>query len=248
MIAQGGEYWYGVAYTTNSGVTPVGAVYRDITIKAGYGNYTVGAVEYDTLRESHPAVIRGRPRSCPPDRHARHRTVDSTPVSIDAGAANANKTLTVGSFPAGLDRHGAARRERQGTIDASAIPVGPGDEALPLRERLHQVLAAWGTFTLTGTPPLYSRPTPPRLTAEVASSNRFELVAPVAATVNLGATRRNQTTAPVALGQFTVFDDRDVLSGWNLNVTPPRFAGPGGTTVPANALGYSPVGGPHFRA
>ena len=46
----------------------------------------------------------------------------------------------------------------------------------------------------------------------------------------------------MALGQFTVFDDRDVLSGWNLNVTAADFAGAGGTSVPANALGYSPVG------
>ncbi len=43
----------------------------------------------------------------------------------------------------------------------------------------------------------------------------------------------------MALGQFTVFDDRDVLSGWNLNVTAADFAGAGATTVAANALGYS---------
>ncbi len=32
-IAAGGSFWYGVAYTTNNGVTTVGAVYREITIR-----------------------------------------------------------------------------------------------------------------------------------------------------------------------------------------------------------------------
>ena len=74
----------------------------------------------------------------------------------------------------------------------------------------------------------------------MTNSGRFELVAPAATLIDLGDVRRNQTTTPVALGQFTVFDDRDVLSGWNLNVTAADFAGAGNTTVAKTALGYSP--------
>lgn len=45
VIAAGGSYWYGIAYTTNNGVTTIGAVYREINITAGSGNYTVVAVD-----------------------------------------------------------------------------------------------------------------------------------------------------------------------------------------------------------
>lgn len=47
VIASGGSYWYGIAYTTNGGVTTLGAVYREINITAGTGAYTVGAVEVE---------------------------------------------------------------------------------------------------------------------------------------------------------------------------------------------------------
>ena len=47
LIGTGGSFWYGVAYTINNGVTTVGAVYREINITAGSGNYTVGAVEVE---------------------------------------------------------------------------------------------------------------------------------------------------------------------------------------------------------
>ncbi|GAA4908089.1 hypothetical protein GCM10025789_29530 [Tessaracoccus lubricantis] len=43
-IATGGSFWYGIAYTINNGVTTIGAVYREINIEAGTGNYTVGPV------------------------------------------------------------------------------------------------------------------------------------------------------------------------------------------------------------
>lgn len=43
-IAAGGSYWYGIGYTINSGVTLVAAVYREITIEPGTGNYTVSPV------------------------------------------------------------------------------------------------------------------------------------------------------------------------------------------------------------
>lgn len=242
VIAQGGQYWYGIAYTTNNGVTVQGAIYRSITIQAGTGNYTVGAVETET--PTGDVIVEGDLVTADPALVTE--TIDSKQLSINAGAANANKTLNVGVFTAGarsqlgsvvLDANGT------GTVDASAIAVDQASK-LFLYELvgLDEVLVAWDAFTLTGTPPLYDTNSETDLTVEVTNSGRFELVAPAATLIDLGDVRRNQTTTPVALGQFTVFDDRDVLSGWNLNVNAADFAGAGNTTVAKTALGYSPVG------
>ncbi|WP_022892660.1 hypothetical protein [Agromyces subbeticus] len=240
-IAAGGTYWYGVAYTINSGVTVVGTVYREINITAGSGNYTVGAVEVEgaapadliteaDLVTANPALVT--------------ETVDSKQLAITAGAANANKTLSVGVFSAGarselgtvvLDANGA------GTVDASAVAVGAASKLFLYElNGPDEALAAWDNFTLTSTAPVYDTSDTTDLTVTVTNSGRFELVAPAATLIDLGNVRRNQTTVPVALGQFTVFDDRDVLSGWNLNVTAADFAGAGNTTVAKNALGYAP--------
>lgn len=238
VIAQGGEYWYGVAYTTNAGVTTVGAVYREITIEAGTGNYTVGPVEVegpaaaDLITEADLVTA---------DSALVTETVDSTQLSINAGTANANKTLNVGVFSGGarselgtvvLDADGA------GTVDASAVAVGAASKLFLYEfDGADEVLTAWDTFTLTTT---FSTSAQTDLTVDVTNSGRFELVAPAATLIDLGDVRRNQTTVPVALGQFTVYDDRDVLSGWNLNVTAADFAGAGNTTVAKTALGYAP--------
>lgn len=48
VIGAGGSYWYGIGYTINSGVKTVGAVYREINITAGSGDFTVGPVEVET--------------------------------------------------------------------------------------------------------------------------------------------------------------------------------------------------------
>lgn len=238
-IAAGGTYWYGIAYTINNGVTVIGTVYREITIEAGTGNYTVGAVEIEgaapadliteaDLVTANPALVT--------------ETIDSKQLAITAGAANANKTLSVGVFSAGarselgtvvLDANGA------GTVDASAVAVGAASKLFLYEHNgPDEVLAAWDSFTLESTAPPTTDTTD--LTVEVTNSGRFELVAPAATLIDLGDVRRNQTTAPVALGQFTVVDDRDVLSGWSLNVTAADFAGAGNTTVAKTALGYAP--------
>ncbi len=108
-------------------------------------------------------------------------------VAIDAGAANANKTLNVAAFPAGPPR---VVLDANGQWHASTLPASPrwtSANKLFLYESaaLDEVLAAWGSFTLTGRRRLDDDTT--ALTAEVTSSNRFELVAPVRPTVDLGA-------------------------------------------------------------
>lgn len=247
VIAQGGQYWYGVAYTTNNGVTTVGAVYREITIEAGTGNYTVGPVETGPVEPAgnviaEPLAGTGATFTVP---------ADSTVVPVDLGAANAGKTLKVAAF-LGASRVELGTAVFDATGKASVDVAGKGfayntayklfayeTVARPAPSIIaDEVLAGWGTFTLTQT---MSTSDTTALTATVTSSNRFELVAPAAATVDLGATRRNTTTAPVALGQFTVFDDRDILAGWNLNVTATDFAGPANSVVSKDALGYAPV-------
>ncbi|WP_448811388.1 hypothetical protein [Agromyces bauzanensis] len=244
VIAQGGQYWYGVAYTTNNGVTTVGAVYREITIEAGTGNYTVGPVE---VQGPAPAHVITEPELVAPATATLNVPVDSTVVSIDAGAANANKTLKVAAFLNGARVElGSVVFDATGksTFDVAGKGFGFNTDyklfAYELGGALgtDEVLASWGTFKLTQS---MSTNDTTALTATVTSSNRFELVAPAAATVDLGATRRNTTTAPVALGQFTVFDDRDVLAGWNLNVNATDFAGPANSVVSKDALGYAPV-------
>jgi len=75
VIGTGGSFWYGVAYTTNNGVTTVGAVYRDINITATTGAYTVGAVE-----------VEGTP---PPAK------IDTTTALSAPGTAGSGSTITL---------------------------------------------------------------------------------------------------------------------------------------------------------
>lgn len=245
-IAAGGTYWYGVAYTINNGVTVVGTVYREINITAGSGNYTVGAVVVEPP-VGPDLIVEGDLVS--PETATLTSAADSTVVAIDAGAANAGKTLDVAAFKGGERVELGSSVVFDATGKASVDVAGKGFVAgtgYKLFAYDHsgadEVLAAWGTFTLTSTAPVYDTNSETDLTVDVTNSGRFELVAPAATTVDLGDVRRNQTTTPVALGQFTVFDDRDVLSGWNLNVTAADFTGPGATTVAKTALGYTPVG------
>ncbi len=164
-------------------------------------------------------------------------TVDSKILAIDAGVAQASKTLSYGSFPAGLTGQVTLDVNGVGTIDAASVPVNQVTK-LYLAESDNTVVA-WDTFNLT-TSQVQNDTTD--LTVTVTNSGKFAIVAPAAQTIDLGNVRRNRVTTPVALGAVSVFDDRDVLSGWNLNITSSVFTGAGATTVAANALGYAPVG------
>lgn len=244
-VAAGGSYWYGIAYTNLNGVQVAGAVYREINIATdGSGTYTVtpsvleGAAPVDVIEESE--LVGAELGSAEP-------AVDTTVVPIAGGAANANKTLNVGVYAAGAridlgtvtldaDGNGSVDVAGEGLAANAAHKLflyeldGEGDE----------ILVGWDAFTLTATLPPNQDTTD--LSVEVTNSGKFSLVAPAAQSIDLGDVRRNRVSAPVDLGAVTVFDDRDVLSGWNLNITSSAFTGPGATTVEANALGYAPVG------
>ncbi|GAA1757840.1 hypothetical protein [Agromyces humatus] len=246
VFSEGGEWLTGLAFTTNNGVTVLGSVYRTIDVEPGTGKYTIRPVE---LEGPAPAdlIVEGDLVATQKVDTLVTETVDSKQLSINAGAANANKTLDVGVFSAAGARSGLGTvvldANGAGTVDASAIAVNAATKLFLYENNgADEVLAAWDTFTLTSTAPVYDTTSETDLTVDVTNSGRFELVAPAATLIDLGDVRRNQTTDAVALGQFTVFDDRDVLSGWNLNVTAADFAGPGSTTVAKSALGYAPVG------
>ncbi|WP_411720578.1 hypothetical protein [Mycetocola sp.] len=237
VIAAGGEYWFGIAYTNNAGVTTVGAVYRNITIEKGTGNYTVGAVEVEAAPAPPAAVTEADLTAGNQVSTLVTETVDSKVLAIDAGVANANKTLTVGSFPAGLTGQVTLDANGAGTVDAAAIPVNQATKLYLANS--DNTIVAWDSFTLTQSVPTSSTT---NLSAEVTTSNRFELVAPANASVNLGTVRRDKVTAPVKLGQFSVYDDRNVLKGWNLNVTASDFTNAvAGKVIAKDALGYKGI-------
>lgn len=111
VIGTGGSFWYGVAYTTNNGLTTVGAVYRQIDITAGSGNYTVGAVEP------------GKPDTT---------TALSAPASIgEGGSATLTATVTpsaatgnVEFFDGTTSLGTASSAAGVATISASGLAVG----------------------------------------------------------------------------------------------------------------------------
>lgn len=229
----GGTYYLGVAYTKNNGVTVDSAIYRTMTILAD-GKFTLAPVELEAAvavtppTEADIAAAPGLATTIPAP------AVGSTVLNIDLGVANANKTLNVGAYSTytdlgtvTLDANG------QGTVDVAGAITDAAQHTLVLWET-DGTLVAHGTFALTS-PTLGSNP----LTVAVTTSEKFELVAPAAGTIDLGAVKRNATTTPVALGQFTVIDDRSAQLGWDLNVSANDFVN-GANTIAKSALGYSP--------
>lgn len=318
-IAAGGTYWYGIAYTNLNGVQVAGAVYREITIQPGTGNYTVtpsvleteapawapdfagytanasatlrnGNIEIDadaahanktvdvyaegTAAPVHTGIVldaagnaivtssiaagtrvaiadtpaktvlawattEGFVLAEPVEGDANEVTIPApaegeTVVVVPAGAANANQTFTpyVWSDPTVLapvttDASGNAN------VDLAGLPVGQHTVALV---NANDEIVAWGTVTLSSTTTSATD-----LTVDVTTSNRFELSG-VNTSVDLGTVRRGATTAPAALGAFTVIDDRDLLPGWTLNAEVADFvnAAAGNDVIEKSALGLAP--------
>lgn len=242
VFTEGGEWYAGIAFTTNNGVTPLASIYRTIVVDAATDTFTVKPVE---VQGPPPADLIVESELVQPELGSAEPAADSTIVPITVGAGYENKTLNVAVFAAGnrielgsvvLDENGA------GSIDVAGKGL-----ALNVAHKLFvyelngadEVLRGWDSFTLTQSQPTQDTT---ELSVEVTNSGKFSIVAPAAQTIDLGEVRRDQVTAPVALGAVTVFDDRDELKGWNLNISSTAFAGPNGTTVAATALGYSPVG------
>lgn len=236
----GGTYYLGVAYTKNDGVTVDSAIYRTMTILEGQ-KYTLAPIAVEEAEvPTTPVAPTEADLAANPGKQIANLVapvaVDTTTLTIDAGVANANKTLNVGAYSTytdlgtvTLDANG------QGTVDASVFADNAA-HTLVLWEA-DGTLVGFGAFqmnyvsVLTGSNPV---------TVDVTTSKKFELIAPAAGTIDLGDVRRNQTTAPVALGQFTVVDDRDTKLGWDLNVSANNFVS-GANTIGSIALGYSPV-------
>lgn len=233
VFTEGGDWLVGIAYTTNAGVTPVGTVYRTVHVNAADDTYTYEPITYD-VPSGPTAPVEADLTAGLQNTALVTETVDSKVLAVNAGAAAANQTLTYGSFPAGLAGTVSLDANGAGTIDATAVAYNQATK-LWFSQSDYTGLS-WDSFTLTQTVSTSSTST---LTAEVTASNRFELVAPASLNVDLGDVRRNKTTTPVALGQFSVIDDRDELLGWSVNTTVANFTGAG--SIPATALGYAPA-------
>lgn len=62
-LAAGGSYWYGVAYTYYDGVQVAGAVYREINIEPGTGNYTVSPMVLESAPVLSAPAVSAQPAS-----------------------------------------------------------------------------------------------------------------------------------------------------------------------------------------
>lgn len=233
----GGTYYMGVAYTKNDGVTVDSAIYRTMTILSN-NKYTLAPIALEEAVT--PVAPSQADLAANPGKElvtlVAPVAADSTTLTIDAGIANANKTLNVGAYSTytdlgtvTLDANG------QGTVNASVFTDNT-PHTLVLWES-DGTLVSYGTFqmnyvsVLSGSNPV---------TVAVTTSQKFELIAPASGTIDLGDVRRNQTTAPKALGQFTVVDDRETKLGWDLNVSANDFVS-GANSISKAALGYAPV-------
>lgn len=236
VFSDGGDWITGLAFTNIGGATVYASIYRTIHVEPGTGKFTFDpvAVEEEPAGPTGPTEADLTPALQTLTITAP--TEGSTVIEINAGAANANKTFSIGAFSdrtdlgqITLDANGA------GTIDVAGKGLTTGTEHKLFLSESDGTVVAWNTFTLI--PSANSDSTD--VTVEVKSSNRFEFVAPVATTIDLGDVSRDRTTAPVALGTFSVIDDRDVLLGWNLNINATSFAGPAGASIANTALGYA---------
>jgi hypothetical protein len=163
-----------------------------------------------------------------------------TTANLVAGAGNGGKTLTAWAWP-GTENLGAVTLDASGngTLDVSGLE--PGTYKIALAESDFSIVI-WGSLVVPE-PPLGENTTETDLTVDVTTSNRFELTG-VNTSVDLGDVRRGQTSTAVALGAFTVIDDRDLLPGWTLNADVDDFDN-AGDVVSKAALGLAPkkVGG-----
>lgn len=233
----GGTYYLGVAFTKYNGVSIDTLLYRTMTILPGQ-KYTLSPVEFQGApsvptapTEAQLAAAAGTAADMP--NLVAPVAADSTTLTIDAGVANANKTLNVGAYSTYTDLGTVTLDSAgRGTVNVAALADNSAHK-LVLWET-DGTLVAFGSFTMNYTSVAGS--SNPLIVA-VTTSEKFELVAPAAGTVDLGAVRRNATTAPVALGQFSVIDDRSNMLGWDLNVSANDFVN-GANTIAKNALGY----------
>lgn len=245
----GGDYSLGVAFTKSqdSALASSAPYFAPIHVTAGTGAWTFTAPAHC---DQSP-----KPNDCAADEptdstDAATKTLNLTTtegsnvVAIDAGVANAGKTFTATAYstpvPLGqitLDGNGT------GSVDLTGKGINPG-ESHKIALSSNGVVVAWNTFSLSLPAGTIGGSFTSNVSATVTSTNKFQLVAPASLNVNLGSAKRNQTTSAVALGQFTVVDDRDVLKGWTLGIQATDFVNQSDSskTISKAALGYAPVG------
>ena len=167
--------------------------------------------------------------------------VDGGPqIRVTAGGAWSGATLRAGTFS-------PMATLGQWTLDAtgSAIlvlppSVAPGSVVPVYLAQSDGTVVAWNTVTIpeAGFPRRISGD----VVATVTASGLFQLSAPTSSSVDFGDLRREVTSAAKALGRFTVIDDRETLSGWNLQINVADFvaAADPAATFSSGAVGYEP--------
>lgn len=172
-----------------------------------------------------------------------------TTVTVPAGTANANKTLTAWAWsdPTNL---GNVTTDANGNavVDITSLPAGDHTVALTLPGDGTFAVQAWGTFAKEpgdDDPKIDTVD----LTAKVTASNLWSLNAEATA-VDFGNVARNASVSK-KLGKVTVVDDRNVLKGWNLTAAVSDFTNAANDVIPSSALtvvpgfyaGYTPLAG-----
>jgi hypothetical protein len=172
-----------------------------------------------------------------------------TTVTVPAGIANANKTLTAWAWsdPTNL---GNVTTDANGNavVDITGLPAGDHTVALTLPGDGTFAVQAWGTFTKVSAAG-DTLTDSVDLTAAVTASDLWSLNAE-ATKVDFGNVARNASVTK-KLGKVTVVDDRNVLKGWNLTAAVSDFKNAANDVIPATALtvapdfyaGYTPVAG-----
>jgi hypothetical protein len=159
-------------------------------------------------------------------------------VSVPAGSANANKTLTAWAWsdPTNL---GQVTTDASGnaTVDISSLPAGEHTIALTQPGDASFTVLAWDTITKVSASGDTTSDTVD-LTAAVTASDLWSLNAE-AAKVDFGSVARNARVTK-ALGKITVVDDRNVLKGWNLDAAWSSFKNSAKDEIPASALTLTP--------
>lgn len=323
VFIEGGEWLVGIAFTTNAGVTPVGMVYRTVTVNAANDTYTYAPIEYDpanaapavTTQPASASVTAGADATftaaasgTPAPTVQWQSSTDGTTWADVAGATSATLTVPAVTVAQSLTKYravftnaagSATTNEVQltvtaaiaeptdannagtkqtiaapvdGTVTLTGVPAGTynafawstqtalgsvvvpasGVATIPVPAALqdgathtfalfqpgNNALVAWGNVLVPA--PEFPLTSETDLTAIVAVSGKFALEGVNAGPIALGTAKRGATTAPVALGAFTVTDDRDDLKGWTLNASVSDFTGPAGTTpIPGSALGLA---------
>ena len=237
-IAAGGSYWYGVAYTINNGVTVVGAVYREINITAGSGNYTVSPWAVETGPTELAPAITANPVSdlgvhvgdvktltadatgTPTPDVQWESSSDGTTFGPVAGATS--KTLTVPTTVTGTTHY---RAKFTNTVDSATttaaqvtVTAAITEPTSPANDATKQTIVAPvdGTVTLTGvaagTYTAYAWSTPINLGTVVVPASGIATI-PVPAALQDGAAHT------FALLQA----DNSVVAWGNVLVPAPEF-------------------------